>query len=369
MKLKVLLLAFAVCFLFSACVKSLDPAEEFPEDGLITRIQRLSLNRTELATIAGNDLLLVLTKTPPNAIRNDVTWVSSNPAVANVDQNGKIVTIQDTNQRVEAVIRVFSNDDPSIYDECIVSVFPDYGNERYWNFAGTVEQGTTPTPNEDQSVGWFASRVDSPVSEQTRIIWANGTTSDRDIGLGMTLRGATGSGSYNEASVAPNGLPISSGRIPTGADPALYPPYPWVYVIDPEDPYEMGLTPGNGTRSGLNLLTGQQGTSFRSGFLTTGGSGRIISIAAIQGPFYIEVRYQTNSNGANRWADIRIGDREGLRIQGEPSDHGSNAGSGKRNFYFYENDDIVPFVHIEGAQGGAFRIYEIIILPEPPADD
>ena len=302
----------------------------------------------------------MLTKTPPNATNSEVVWEVLPPNLVyvgsldfiSINQNGKLETFAVAGPST-AKIRVYSKDNPSIYDECIITVYPDYGSNRYWNFGPT---------------GWYADKRDAQPGAQTPMNWVNGTTLDVSVGMGLTIRGGSGSGGYNQATSTPNGLPAAAGGIPADAsDPSLYPPYPWVYTIDPEEPYVVGVNPTNGARSGLNMVAGgNHGADFADDHLTTGGSGRIISIAAIKGPFYIEVRYQSNGS-ANRWVDIRIGDKEGLRIQGEPSSgtNGVGANVGRKVWHYYEEDDVVPFIFLEGAQGGAFRIYEIIITEEP----
>jgi hypothetical protein len=363
MKKNIFLIFLTSVLLFSNCTASLVSNEDNDQGsyGLEVDIIRLELNRNEIATLGDQEIELILTIVPFFATRNQVIWEirqPDNPDFIELDQNGRFITMEVDDPR-EAVIRVSSVRDPSIYAECNVTVFPDYGSNRFWNFAVS---------------GWYAERRDTPVSGRTPIVWVNGTTSDINIGMGLTIRGGTGGGgTYTQATETPNGLPIENGAIPSDVEnPLLYPPYPWVYIIDPENPYVMGFDPGSrGSRSSINMVAesggnNTTGTDFYPEWLTTGGAARIMSIAAIKGPFYIEVRYQTNSSGSARWADIRIGDREGLRIQGEPSTLTGGAESGKKVYYFYEGDDIVPFVHIEGAQGGAFRIHEVIISTTPP---
>ena len=383
MKRKLFIFVLAACFILATCVQSLEPSKDFdgdPDDiGLVIRLQGLTLDRSELATIGGNDLKLNLTKFPDFASRKDVTWVvrcsvdcksnctgNCEESSVQVDQNGNITTTAVDEDEV-SVVRVYADNDPYVYADCSIMVFPDYGEYRYWNFngTGTADPGTSTT---DTSTGWYAAKRNASEPEQTRIAYTNNTQFDANIGLGMILRGGTGSGGYNQAGTAPNGLPAAFGDIPPGADSSLYPPFPWVYEIDEEDPYGAGCNPSNGPRSNLRFWGGG-GEDFRQGFITTGGSGRIFSIAAIQGPFYIEVGYHTNSDvgadGQGRWVDIRIGDKSGLRIQGEPS-RTRATGQGKRVWYYYENDDVVPFVHLEGAQAGAFRVHEVRLLPGPP---
>jgi hypothetical protein len=342
----------AVFFLFAACKPHLEPPEDFtgdPEDlGLVVDLLRLTLNKTELATIAGNPLQLIVTKTPAFAT-SGVKWTSSNEEAATVNGNGNIVTTSTGADPVTTVIRVESVTDPSIYAECPVTVYPNYGSNRYWNFGAD---------------GWYAFNADAPAGQQNKfgdIL----LTADSAFGNGMTLKGQTGSGRYENPTAAPNGLPLEGGQIPSGADKSKYPPYPWVYEIDPENPYAAGLTPTNGTRGGMSWNASNPASiGFRAGNLTTNGAGRIFSIAAIQGPFSIEVRYTSNGDGASniRWADIRIGDTSGLRIQGSPSDHRTNESGRGIASYTYTDDDVVPFVYIEAQ--ASIRIYEVIITAQ-----
>ena len=53
----------------------------------------VSLNKTELTLPAGSTETLIATVTPDNATNKNVTWSSSNPAVATVDSNGKVTAV------------------------------------------------------------------------------------------------------------------------------------------------------------------------------------------------------------------------------------------------------------------------------------
>jgi uncharacterized protein YjdB len=351
MKQKIIVIFAVLSLLAAACKPTLEPPEDSPGDsGLVVELLRLELDKTELATIVGHPLKLNVTKTPSFATKNEVIWKSSNPDAATVDQDGNIETGAVTDPLM-TVIRVESTTDPSVYAECPVTVYPDYGSNRYWNLGPA-------------GAGWYAFKEDASAGEQKSFGDTSVLTADLYMGNGMTLKGQTGSGNYEFPSETPNGLPLEGGLIPSGADKSAYPPYPWVYEIDPENPYAAGLTPTNSTRTGMNWRTDNPaGMDFRAGDLVTNGNGRIFSIAALQGPFSIEVRYTTNSDGAARWADIRIGDTDGLRIQGSPSTHRTTVDIGRGIVsYTYPNKDIVPFVYIESQ--GSIRIYEVIIKAE-----
>jgi hypothetical protein len=337
-----------IALMFAACYEVLSP-DDVPKgaegdlDNIAVDYQRLSLDRSELATIEGYSLKLTMSGSPDFATRKEIRWESSDSSVAAVDQSGAITTTGNVGDEPKtAVIKVYSVYDPSVYAVCPVTVYPDYGSNRSWDFGAS-----------------FIGKA---------------TNADTDLGYGMTLKGATGSGAYNNAAAAPDGKILSAGLIPSDIDTPIetrwtYPAYPWVYQIDPDDPYLAGVTPTNGARSSMNWngtssssTTNDSvpaGSGWQSGSLRTNGVGRILSIAALKGPFYIEVRYTTNTNETGRWAEIRIGDREGIRIQGSPSYHQTQAGGGGIAAYTYEKDDVVPFVYVESQ--ASVRLHEVII--------
>ncbi|MDR1956725.1 MAG: Ig-like domain-containing protein [Treponema sp.] len=299
-KTRPFLVLIAAALIAANCVDG--PLEPGALDDLEIGLTKLTLSHNELATISENELDLTLTKNPGFANKNGVVWESSDPDAAAVDQNGHITAGSTTTEVLSAVIKVYAVDDPSIYALCPVSVYPDYGSSRSWDFASSVT-----------------------------------TSGDTDYSQGMTILGGTGSGTYNSS--------------PAG---------PGLYEIDPDDPYQYGLTPTSGSRGSItfnNDTSGAEGFSTKS--LRTGGMGRILKIAAIQGPFTVTVNYQSNGADA-RWADIRFGDKEGIRYQGDPA-AGTNAAGCRTVSWPYAGDDIVPFVYIEAS--AAIRIYDVIITP------
>ena len=62
-----------------------------PIDNLITKIE---LNKSSLNLVANNSAQLSATITPGNATLSDIYWVSDNPAIASVDQNGKVMGLK-----------------------------------------------------------------------------------------------------------------------------------------------------------------------------------------------------------------------------------------------------------------------------------
>lgn len=93
----------AVIFLFAtaivACSKD-DKTANVPVTGV-------TLNKTSLHLISGDSEKLIATVLPENATDKTVTWVSSDPEVVTVDQNGN-VTAKDWGG--ESIIMVITND-------------------------------------------------------------------------------------------------------------------------------------------------------------------------------------------------------------------------------------------------------------------
>jgi hypothetical protein len=354
-----------ICFalltlLLAACYDSLSPDNKGSGDpgGLVVNLYKLNLSSSELATIGGYSLKLTVGKEPKFATLDKVLWTSTGSPKIRVDDEGNITTdeMADGAPPESALIRVESETDPSVYALCSVTIFPDYGSERYWNLG-------------DRTFELLPQAIKDSITQNGMAIPFN---VDEDYGQGMVRRGGTGGGSYILPAEAPNGKPLENGLIPVDADRSTYPPYPWVYAIDPAAPYKEGFVPSGGVRGGMTYNNTAQTTSldpvptssdeysdWQPGSIRTGGLGRIFSIAAIKGPFYIEVRYMSN-DASSRWVDLRFGDREGFRAQGSPaSGTAASTAIGGIASYTYEKDDVVPFVYVEAQ--AAVRMMEIII--------
>jgi hypothetical protein len=299
-----LFLVFLAVLLAAGCAEG--PLEPDADADIEVGLTALTLSANELATIMGNELELTLTKNPAFANINEVRWESSDPKVANVvatadGLKGRITTAASLSEPQTAEIKVSAVADPSIYVVCPVSVYPDYTSTRSWNF-------NTASDTSDM-VG------------------------DIDNGLGMTILTTTGGLSeYIE--------PLAKGLWP----------------IVPQDPYRYGAVPSGGTRSGVRLYTGGNGSSgFSSCYLRTNGNSRMLKIAAIQGPFTVTVNYASNGT-AGVHADIRFGDTEGFLYVGDGS---ASNGDYRTVSWPYDKDDIIPFVYIETQ--GSVRIFDVII--------
>ena len=311
----IVLLPLIISLVFcSACEQSFIQKENSDDhSGLEMDIFKISLNAKELATIPGRNLTLTASVFPRFATRNQLCWVSSDAAVAAVDASGNItvktapVTVPEA-----SVIRVYSEYDPSVYALCTVTVYPSYPGSRSFGFP------------------------ENPVGNAKYPADTNG---DLDLGNGIFLLLGTGGASEY--------TPGNKG--------------PGVYVIDPENPYEYGIVPNGNPRELGGTTPWESGgfSGFSSGHIrTAGNAARQIKIAALFGPFEVKVNYMTNSGGSPRNVDIRIGDTEGLRIEGETSS-ATSPGDGKTVSYRFESNEFVPVIYVECNQG--VRIYDVIV--------
>jgi len=299
-----------------------------PSDFVID-IRELRLTR-ELGTVHNIPILqeaLGFEMKPLNATRNTLKWTSSNPTVATVSDTGEI-TITSDNPLVprSTTIRVESEYDPSVFAECTLTVYPVYLLPRTWNFNTVRVNNAVITASIDSSTSnWTSYSQDGDLTGGAIILGSSGGVSDYN-GLG-----------------------------------------PGEYEIDPADPYKHGVIPNGGPRSWQYGSAGNV-PSFTPAvaypLVRPAGMGRFIQINAVQGPFRIEVDYQGNNTSGSQ-VDIRIGDTQGWRIEGEPS-MGSAAVDGKRVSYDFRSSDFVPAVYLETNEGTriwAIRITRISLDP------
>lgn len=59
--------------------------------GIIEEVSEIKLNSTSLEMYGGDSAILIATISPSDAINKDITWTTSNPRVASVDNNGKVI--------------------------------------------------------------------------------------------------------------------------------------------------------------------------------------------------------------------------------------------------------------------------------------
>lgn len=77
----------------------------------------ISLSNNYIDLVVGDNKILISSVIPNNSTNKNINWISSNPAVATVN-NGNVVAVG----AGSAVIRVISVSNPSVYKECIVNV-------------------------------------------------------------------------------------------------------------------------------------------------------------------------------------------------------------------------------------------------------
>ncbi len=83
-------------------------------------ITRITLSASSATLTEGESLTLTLTTTPEDADRNLISWSSSNPSIATVDNTGKVTAIAPGT----AIITATANDDSGVSASCEVTVTP-----------------------------------------------------------------------------------------------------------------------------------------------------------------------------------------------------------------------------------------------------
>ena len=142
---------------FWSCSKNEEP-EPTPPAVTVTGV---TLNKTELTLETGGSETLTATVAPSDAANKNVTWKSSNTAVATVDDNGKVTGVA----AGEATITV-TTEDGGKTATCKVSVLPSVkkvtvepatltlGKKKSYTLKATVEVSGSGT---DTGVTWTSS--------------------------------------------------------------------------------------------------------------------------------------------------------------------------------------------------------------------
>jgi hypothetical protein len=328
--MKIIKAAAAVLFLSLSCAGCDKEVEVGDPKDFVVDIQALQLVK-EIGTVYNRTVALSdlkFDKIPKFATRDTVKWSSSNASAATINPETGEITITVTNPNAPEVttnIRVESEYDPSVYAECALTVYPMYNMPRTWTFTTVSADGAAVQPSTGTTAGGWTTR-----------------TSVGDLGQGAVIMGTNGAASeYNG----------------TG---------PGVYTIDPEYPYAYGVVLSGASREWSYIRPGSQvPTTFTSGsaiipnsnscMIRPASMARFIKINALFGPFKIEVNYAGNNNDGSH-VDIRIGDTEGIRIEG--ADSMSNT-DGKTVSYTFEESEFIPAVYLETNSG--VRIWGISI--------
>ena len=99
----------------------------YPEPPKPVEVTSITLNRSdEVLHVDGpyrDKLQLSASVYPNNAADKSVTWSSSNPAVATVDQSGLVAAVAQNGDNHETIITCTSNMNPSVKAQCRVNVF------------------------------------------------------------------------------------------------------------------------------------------------------------------------------------------------------------------------------------------------------
>ena len=111
-----------------------------------TKVEQITLNKTEGVLTVGNSVTVTATVTPDNATNTTVNWTSSDEKVATVDSNGKVTAVAAGN----ATITATSESDGDVSADYALTVNKAAGkqNKPATNYSGTTgSAGAATTPS------------------------------------------------------------------------------------------------------------------------------------------------------------------------------------------------------------------------------
>lgn len=111
-----------------------------------TKVEQITLNKTEGVLTVGNSVTVTATVTPDNATNTTVNWTSSDEKVATVDSNGKVTAVAAGNATIKATSE--SDGDVSADYALTVNKAAAKQNKPATNYGGTTSSaGAATTPS------------------------------------------------------------------------------------------------------------------------------------------------------------------------------------------------------------------------------
>ncbi|MDI9522510.1 MAG: Ig-like domain-containing protein [Bacteroidota bacterium] len=177
-------------------------------------VTAVTLNKTTLTLLEGASASLIATVTPDNATDKSLTWSSSNPAVASVNQAGVVTALTAGTTTVKAT----ANDASGKYAECVVTV-----KEEVIPVTSVTLDKTTLTLEEEQTATLVATVAPDNATDPS-LTWSSSNpaiASVNDEGVVTALTAGTttiratandDSGKYGECTVTvtPKPVPVTS---------------------------------------------------------------------------------------------------------------------------------------------------------------
>ena len=165
-----------------------------------TKVEQITLNKTEGVLTVGNSVTVTATVTPDNATNTTVNWTSSDEKVATVDSNGKVTAVAAGN----ATITATSESDGDVIADYALTVNKAAAKPAT-NYSGTTSSaGAATTPSYTAPSTPSASTptyVPEPAPAPA--------PAEPSQPSGGNSGGGMGVGSYGEIPHDPNGPPVS----------------------------------------------------------------------------------------------------------------------------------------------------------------
>ncbi len=191
---------------YAACVVTVTPK--------VIPVTSVTLDKATLTLEEGQSMSLNATVAPDNATDKSLTWSSSDPAVASVNEAGVVTALK----AGTATIKATANDGSGKYGECVVTV-----NRKVIPVTSVTLDKTTLTLEEGQSMSLNATVAPDNASDKS-LTWSSSdpaVASVNEAGVVTALKAGTatikatandGSGKYGECAVTVNKkvIPVTS---------------------------------------------------------------------------------------------------------------------------------------------------------------
>ncbi len=268
-------------------------------------VTSISLNKTNTSLFIGSSESLTVTLSPNNASIKDILWVSSNPAIAIVDENGTITALK----AGTATITARTTDGSNLSASCAVTVLQRMvtsitlnksSTSLYTGDSETLVATVSPSNASNKTVSWSSSKTSVATVDQ------NGKVTAVKAGT-ATITVRTTDGSNLSASCTVTVWQLATGITLNSDDFSLYVGYGKTLsaIITPDD-----ATNKNVTWSSSNSTVATVNTS---GYVTAKRIGTATITAKTKDGSNLTASCMVTVNGVT---DIQLNTNEVLLLPG-----------------------------------------------------
>lgn len=164
-----------------------------------TKVEQITLNKTEGVLTVGNSVTVTATVTPDNATNTTINWTSSDEKVATVDSNGEVTAVAAGNATIKATSE--SDGDVSADYALTVNKAAVKQNKPATNYSGTTgSAGAATAPSAPSTPTYVPEPAPAPAPAPAEPSQPSGGSSSGGMGVGNYVDTAKPEDNFGQSS-------------------------------------------------------------------------------------------------------------------------------------------------------------------------